>query len=429
MKKCFLIFLILLLNQTDFSTAQTQSGSPKDTILQPVDKPNLTEKNTPETADPEYYQPYLKLLKEVYETMDNEYYRHVSKEKYTFFVNKYKNSVLSKLTDHQNRIDRVAHIGAGLLVNSLRTPEDKFTNFVPPKQAEEYSKQIYGYENGLGIEGKLIDNVFLISHVQIRSDAFMKGIRQGDKLLKLNKKPVSSLSPEKIKEILYPPLNKTIKLTIFSKSKNKPINYSLVCKEYFIETVEALATKLDRTFCLKIKSFNRKTADDFKEYITKFKQSGIDTLIVDVTDNPGGPPLAVRELSGIFLPANEKLFFYQKKNVPQFGLTAPESEITYTGKLIVLVNSKSGSASELFAGTLQAHKRAKIIGKDSTAGYAFLKKTFKFDDGSMIALLTGDSYLFNGQRISVEGVAPDMIIPKETNSLNYVLDLISSKNQ
>lgn len=370
---------------------------------------------------PEYYKPYLKLLKDVYETMDREYYKPVSYLTYKRYVEKYKKSVLSKLKITDRRVDQIAYIGAGLLVENLKAPEDKFSGFMPPKKAEEYSEQVYGYRYGIGIKGQLTEKGFVIQKVEKRSDAYQKGIRENDIIVKINNKDIKSLSLKEINNLLYPPLGELVNLDVFKPRIKKIISYRVECKEYFIETIEEIPTHIKGLYCLKIKSFNRKTHEDLKDYIKNFSHKGIKLLILDLRDNPGGPPLSVYEISGIFLSPGKKLFYYQKKNKPVFGLTSPTSEVVYKGPLIILINEKSGSASELLAGTLQAYKRATIVGKQHSAGFAFLKSTFKFGDGSMLTLITGDTYLFNDKRISIEGVQPDIIVPKKYDSLNFVL--------
>lgn len=374
-------------------------------------------------SDPQYYEPYLQLLDEVYDRMDKHYYKPVSRSTYENFVEKYKNSVLSKLTVTDSRIDMVAYRGAGLLVNHLKDPEDTFTNFIPPKKAEEYARQVYGYENDIGITGHLTDQGYIIDHVQIRSDSYLKGIKTGDVIMKIDGDEVTQLNQEEIKDLLHPPLETIVKLEIFSPEKKLVSSYEVACTEYFKETITSINTGIPGVHCLKIHSFNRKTGEDLKDWIKTLKKEKMDLLIIDLRDNPGGPPLAVHEISGIFFPPRQKLFYYKKKNTKEFGLIAPSSEITYEGPLIMLINKKSGSASELFVGTLKAYKRALVFGKEPTAGRAFLKSTFKFEDESMLAMVTGIAYLFNGEKFGMEGVSPNYVVPAENEDiLKFVLD-------
>ncbi|MFC1704478.1 S41 family peptidase [Candidatus Omnitrophota bacterium] len=378
---------------------------------------------TPPAEDvPEYYKPYLQLLEEVYEKMDQYYYQPVSKKVYEVYVQKYKRSVLSKVKKTDERVDRIAYIGAGLLVNHLKDrSEDSFTNFIPPKEAKEYAQKIYGYENGIGITGALIKDGYLINHVQIRSDAHRKGIEVGDVVRAIDSNDVTLLSEEELHNLLYPPLETIVKLEVFSPIKNLTSLYEVICEEYFKETIRNIPTDIPGVYCLKIQTFNRETANDFKQYIADFLNQGIELLIIDVVDNPGGPPLAVNEISGVLTPTDTKLVYYKKKNQDPIGLIAPESNVHYTGPLIILVNKQSGSASEILAGTMKGLKRALIIGKEPTAGKAFLKSAFTFDDGSMLAMVTGLAYLFDGTKFGMDGIEPNITITTDKDNLLQIV--------
>ena len=378
----------------------------------------------PDTAQ-DYQKPYLDLLEDVYDKMDKNYYKPVSKEVYLRYVEKFKALVLGKMKDTEGRIDDIAYHGAGLLVNKLKDSGDTFTNFIPPQIAKEYSKEIYGYENGIGISGNLTGQGYVISHVQIRSDAYLKGLRASDIVLKINGENVQSLTPEAIKQLLYPPLETKVVLEAFQAVNNITSLYEVTCEEYFIETIIEVPVDIPGAYCLKITSFNRKTGEDLNHYINILRDKDMKLLILDLRGNPGGPPLAVRELSGIFFPEQTKLFYYKKKNVPEFGLVSPPSDVKYGGKMVLLINKGSGSSSEILAGLCKVYHRALVAGKEPTAGFAFLKSAFNYEDGSMLAMITGLTYLSDGTELTLDGVMPDYTIPSDAkDELAFVIDKI-----
>ncbi|MDD4294511.1 MAG: S41 family peptidase [Candidatus Omnitrophica bacterium] len=372
----------------------------------------------------ENYQKYLNFLDDVYSVMRDNYYRPVSQDTYLRYIQRYKTSVLDKI-DTSTFIPTIAQRGAGLMIEALKTREDHFSTFIPPKIAKDYSNKIYGYKPDLGITGELAPaKGFLVNHVQKHCNAYKKGLRKNDIILAINNIELAPLSISEIENLLNVQLETTLDIKYSEHLTREIRNINVLCEKYFKETLINLPVKIPNAICLKLASFNQETHNDLKEYIKNINQKEIKLLILDLTDNPGGPPLSVREMSGFFLPEGSHLFYYKKKNVPEFGLIVPASKIKYTGNIIVVINKKSGSAAELLAGTLQAYKRAIIIGASESAGFAFLKGTFNFDDGSMLAIITGDSYLFNGKKISTEGITPDIIIPENVkNSLEYIENL------
>jgi carboxyl-terminal processing protease len=187
----------------------------------------------------------------------------------------------------------------------------------------------------------------------------------------------------------------------------------LTCKEFFTETVENIPTGVPGISYFKINKFNRETAQDLKKYILEEGPENIDFMVLDIAGNPGGPPLAVVEIASIFLNPGDKLVYYRKKNQPEFGMVTPPSDVNYKGRLVIVVDEKSGSASEILAGSFKAHRRAILMGKSSTAGSANLKTSIRFDDGSMLALLTGQAFIFDGTPMGSSGISPDYFIPEE----------------
>ena len=359
----------------------------------------------------DYQQPYLDHLEKVFRVMDEGYYKPVSKEVYEKFRQKFIDNVLSKLPKHGELIHEVAWRGGGLLVNSLKQPGDTFTNYIPPKQAKEYAKKVYGYQHDIGITGHMSGKGYIVDRVEKRSDSYKKGIRPGNIIISVNGRELIGLDIEEVKKLLTPELKSIVKVTVFLSETGQTETFEIVCEEYFKETVKSIPTGVSGVFCLKIEKFNRETANDLKSHIRAFNQVGMRFLIIDLRNNPGGPPLAVRELAGIFLPENTKLAYYKKRNQPLFGLSSTSSDVHYGGSMMIMVDEMSGSSSELFAGTFKAYKRAIIVGKTPTAGMAYLKGLKQFDDGAMVAMITGLSYLFNGQELGLNGVAPNLLIP------------------
>ncbi|MCK5601370.1 hypothetical protein KAR91_05870, partial [Candidatus Pacearchaeota archaeon] len=137
-------------------------------------------------------------------------------------------------------------------------------------------------------------------------------------------------------------------------------------------------------------------------------------LILDLRGNPGGPPLATREISAFFLKGGDDFAFFQKKGHPKALLDVPKipGELHYDGPMVILINEKSGSASELFSGILQRKGRAVLMGQNS-AGQVFLKSMFHFSDDSMALLITGRGHHPDGAVFSFNGLTPDRIIAKD----------------
>ncbi|MBF0493832.1 MAG: hypothetical protein HQL28_01720 [Candidatus Omnitrophica bacterium] len=361
--------------------------------------------------DPPHYKPYLDFVDQVYKAMDAEYFKPVDRYAYEGFLEKYKEKVLKQLPPNADFIPFVAWKGAGLMVNSLKAPNDRFSNFIPPKIAKQYSDTIYGYKNDIGITGKKIEQGFLVLRVEKRSDSFAKGLRTNYIITEINAQSVLPMTEDQINVLLTPDIDSVVKIRALNTETKELLYFEIVSKTYFKETLVDVPTGMPGIFCLQMPKFNQETANDMADFLRDYNKKGMKFLIIDIRDNPGGPPLAVREICGYFLKPHLKLCYYKKKNAPVFGMIAPDVSVHYGGPMAIIIDKKSGSASELFVGTLKAYKRAIIVGKEPTAGMAFLKGMHKFDDGSMLAMITGLSYVFNGQELDLNGVTPNVVVP------------------
>lgn len=367
------------------------------------------------------YEEYIDFFEEVYGTIDTNYYHEVVRENFNRFIDKFDKDIYGKLQGEGKSSDYIKWRSAAYLVDYLKNKDDIFSKFLPPKPAKKYEQTVLGKRIDLGIEGKIVDKGFEVTRVEPRADAYEKGLRVPDVILKIDDKSVIGLEQKEIETLLTPLENEKVVLSVFDVSENKEIEMEVVSKEYFKQFVFMVPVPVPGIYCLKIERFNRMTAQDmtgFMSHILKNKGTG---LIIDLRGNPGGPPLAAREISSFFLPPAEDFAHFYWKNKPKAVLDVPRipERYHYKGDIIILVDKKSGSASELFSGILQKRGRAAIMGTN-TAGQVLLKSMFYFDDESMVLLVTARGHHPDGEVFSYDGVRPnEMIHNKDADLLQY----------
>ncbi len=169
-------------------------------------------------------------------------------------------------------------------------------------------------------------------------------------------------------------------------------------------------------------------------FLQYYKSKGeIKGLVIDLRGNPGGPPLAAREISSFFLPPGSGFAYFKQKDTIKGTLDVPKipEKYVYDGPLVILIDKKSGSASELFSGTLQRRNRAVLMGTNS-AGQVMLKSMFHFDDESMVLLVTARGHHPDGHVFSFGGLIPEKRIEdnREADILKYAAQyLIYERNK
>ena len=360
------------------------------------------------------YQQYIEYFKKVFKVMSENYYESVKQQDFDRFIDAFNTKIYSQLKNEKRSNDYVRWRSAAFLVDFLKSKEDIFSALYPPKFAEAYTKDALGERIDLGVDGKKTDAGFLVTHVEPRSDAYVQGLRDEDILLKIDGVDIAQLDQEKINERLNPLKDAKVALSFLSSEERRTKVIDVVSKEYYKQTVFLRDVSIPGVFCLEIPKFNRMTAEDLLRFLTFVKERNPQGLILDLRGNPGGPPLAAREISAFFLKPGDLFAYFQKKGQDKAELDVPEipTEFRFEGPMAILVNKESGSAAELFAGIMQQKGRAVLMG-ENTSGQVMLKSMFDLDDKAMLLLITSRGHYPDGKTFSFGGLEPDNKVTKE----------------
>lgn len=360
------------------------------------------------------YQHYINFFEEVYETVDNNYFAPVSRSDFDRFIEQFNEKIYSQLKSEGKSIDYVRWRSAAYLVDYLIRPDDPFSQFYPPPTVKEYEQEVYGKRVDLGIEGERIDVGYHVQHVEPRSDAYQQGMRDQDLIIRINQHDVTAMSEDEIEKALVPLEGDEVEIQFLNHVTKLPRVIKVKSREYFKQTVFMASTGVPGIFALEIRKFNRKTGEDMLRFLQHIKTENPKGLILDLRGNPGGPPLAAREIASFFLEPGSDFVYFEGRHKPKAALDVPviPEEFRFKGPIVILVNEKSGSASELFSFTMQDADRAIIMGRN-TAGLVYLKSLFHFDDKSMVALMTSLAHFPDGRPFSLNGVTPDERPPED----------------
>ena len=392
----------------------------------------------PVSADPtttfpaENYKQYTDFFEKVYKTFEDNYYLAPDRKIYDHFIQKFNSNIYQQLKSEGKSNDYVRWRSAWYLVNSLRSKDDRFTQFYPPKPAVKFQHEALGEKVDLGIEGKKSDLGFLVTRMEPRSDAYDKGLREDDIILQIDGDSVKTMDENTIESKLTPLINTQVKLTYLSNESKTQKIIEAVSKEYFKQTVFLHPVPVDGVFCLEVPKFDRMTGEDMDHFLQIIKAQNPKGLVLDLRGNPGGPPLAALEVSSFFLKGGDEFAYFQKRNAPKADLQIPviDPQYQFTGPIVILVDADTGSAAELFSGVMQFRHRAYVLGVN-TAGQILLKSMFPMEDGSSVALVTARTHYPDGTVFGFDGITPDKIIndaPKD-GLINLAASLISMKTQ
>ncbi|MDE1921649.1 MAG: PDZ domain-containing protein [Candidatus Omnitrophica bacterium] len=357
------------------------------------------------------YKQYTAFFEKVYKTFQENYYLAPDRKIYDHFLKEFNTIIYPQLKGEGKSIDYVRWRSAWYLADALRSRDDKFTQFYPPKPAVKFKREALGEKIDLGIIGQKNDTGFLVTRMEPRSDAYEKGLRENDVILQINGRAVARMTQEEIEKELTPLVNTRVRLTYLSHETATRKTIVAVSKKYFKQTVFLHPVPVPGVFCLEVPKFNRMTGQDMYRFLSWIEEQRPKGLVLDLRGNPGGPPLAAREISAFFLKGGQEFAYFQERNGPKADLDVPDigAQYQFDGPIVILVDADTGSAAELFTGIMQFRKRAVVLGVN-TAGQILLKRMFPMGDGSMLALVVARGYYPDGQVFGFDGITPNKII-------------------
>lgn len=261
------------------------------------------------------------------------------------------------------------------------------------------------------------------------------GLQTGDVITAINHTDVTDMELSDVVSLIRENKDNTIVLTVFRENEEKSREISVDVTD--VELPSVFGEMLDKkTGYIQITQFTGVTLQQYKDMFAELKDKGMERLVIDLRDNPGGLLTSVCDILREILP--EGLIVYTED---KYG---NREEETCDGKhqldmpLAVLVNENSASASEIFAGAVQAHEVGTIVGT-TTYGKGVVQELRQLSDGSAVKLTVSNYYTPNGNSINKVGIKPDVevklasellnkdeITHEEDNQLQKALDVIEN---
>ncbi len=296
-------------------------------------------------------------------------------------------------------------------IKGMVTGLDPHSNYLEPKEQENLLESASGKFGGLGIViAKKDDAIQVISPID-DTPAYRAGIQSGDLIVKIGDKPVSGMTLEEGVNLMRGDPDTEVTLTIVRKDK-KPFTIDITREIITIISVKGYLIEKNIGY-VRISSFQVPTAELIKTTINKLvKKNGryLDSLILDLRNNPGGVLESAVDASNLFID-KKGLVVYTKGRIKSSNLKfkTETGDVLLGVPIVVLINEGSASAAEIVAGALQDHKRAIIMGKTSF-GKGSVQTVINLDDGYGLKVTTARYYTPSGRSIQAKGIVPDIIL-------------------
>ena len=296
---------------------------------------------------------------------------------------------------------------------------DKYTEYIPKDDMEEYTENITGSFVGIGIymiADEKSDKVIVYYPIP-GSPAEEIGIKSGDKIIKVNNIEYTAEDFDTISD--YIKGEEGTKVNIVIERDGKQIEFNITRKK--INTNPIIIKKLDNDIgYLNLPSFDDGTSEDFKEKVQELKNQGAKSLIIDIRNNGGGIVDEATKIADYILEKGDTIIS-TIDNTGNKEVTFSEHKPIFDMPIVILVNENTASASEILSAALQEYNKAIVVGT-KTYGKGVIQTFFTLSDGSGLKITTAEYYTPKGNTINKVGVTPNEVVdlPEDVENIYAV---------
>ncbi len=291
-------------------------------------------------------------------------------------------------------VNELADTAISAILNKL----DPHSIFISADEVEESNQDIAGNFFGIGVEFEIIDDTINIMYVVPDGPSARAGVITGDKFIKVSDSTVAGVKIKypRIKKLLRGANNTKVTIDILRGTEKKRITIQRGIIP--VSSVDAAYMIEPGVGYIRLNKFSQKTYREFMESLDKLKGQGLKGLILDLRDNGGGVLDQATEIADEFLDGDKLITYTQGAHFPKKEYRCKRPGLFETGKLLVLVDEGTASASEILIGALQDWDRATIIGRRSF-GKGLVQEQYDLSDGSALRLTVARYYTPVGRSI------------------------------
>jgi carboxyl-terminal processing protease len=293
------------------------------------------------------------------------------------------------------------------VVDAMLKTLDPHSGIIPPKVYKEFMVETEGSFGGLGIVIGIRDGQLTVIAPIEGTPAYDAGIKPNDRIVQIEKESTVNMSLIEAVGKLRGPKGTVVNISVMRDGWSNPKPFSITRDIIKIESVEAFDLGEGIGY-LRIRDFQKNTLDSIKDNIKTLGDSApLNGLIVDLRGNPGGLLDQAQRISDLFLASG--VVVTTRVGDSEKSYRARPLPGDFTGKVVVLVDGGSASASEIVAGALKNNDRATVVGRQ-TFGKGSVQQIFDLRDGSALKLTIAD-YLTPGN-VSIQdiGITPDILL-------------------
>lgn len=285
-------------------------------------------------------------------------------------------------------------------INDLLHELDPHSVYIPASDLKQANEQLEGNFEGIGIEFNIVSDTIMVVTALNGGPSQELGILPGDRIIKVDTLPVAGngITSDKVFKLLRGEGGTVVNVLIKRMGVKEPILYKITRGKIPIFSVDAWFMLNQETGYIKVSRFAEKTHEEFLKAYEELKTEGLKNLVLDLRGNPGGYLNTAIQLTDELLDDYKLIVYTEGRTKPRSDYRSEQPGVFESGKLVVLIDEGSASASEIVSGAIQDWDRGLIVGRRSF-GKGLVQEPYGLSDGSAIRLTVSRYYTPSGRCI------------------------------
>lgn len=312
--------------------------------------------------------------------------------------------------------ERLAEYAIKGMLSSL----DPHSSYISKEDLKRESEPLEGSFDGIGVVFQMMEDTLLVVQTISGGPSEKVGIVAGDRIVSVNDTSIAGVKMKNIdiQKRIRGPKGTTVNIKVLRRGVKELIDFKITRDKIPLYSVDASYMIDNKIGYIKVDRFSSTTLDEFDKALTELMDAGMKDLILDLQDNGGGFMSAAIGIIDNFLKKDQMIVYTEGRAQPREDYKATGVRKPFEGRLVLLVDEGSASASEIVSGAIQDWDRGVLIGR-RTFGKGLVQKMMDLPDGSQIRMTTARYYTPSGRCIQR---------PYKDNIKEYRNDLIDRYN-